>query len=782
MRRTLLCVALLALLATSASAGRIADSLAFQGRLTNSSDVPVSGTQLVILSLWTDSTGGTQLHSEDQQIQFTNGLFSVCVGCVGAGLDDAIFSVSPRLWLQVQLSGEAPMSPRMLIRATPRAVTSSRVLGDIETSHNRLAIGDLNSDGRLDLVSKPDTAGISMEKVSAFKSRSGNMVILDDRASMNLKTYQPGQPSYGNITFEASDGQVSSLLDCDDDGDGQSDSRISATAGSGGGGGAGGMIILEADLDGDGVLESSAGSSASLSTVLYKATQGKSGKTKDCRMAADDDSAYTAVSMDVEADGIIDNSASSSATASTVTYKATQGKSGKAKSCKMVADEDSAYIEVSMDIGTNGVLDNSVTSSAGLTGANFTVTADADGDGVPESIIDNDCDDAEASIVVAHEAAHVVQQRAGVSLASSRVLGDLDGDGILESSVFSEIAGATASYGAKQGSTGKTKRCESSADDTSARSMTAVDLDGNGILDIQIGEVCDDGGSAERRVKSYGIGSSGQDGVDVVLRCVMDSVTEQQNVTVNGVVAQQYTAKAGKTGSTKRMICTDPSTGESVSSGEALLLDSLYSEKSFDFIDGGGQPVSMKVKEKGNRTKCTSNLRCTNSTNTVEADISCDTTTARSSWAASNAGGGDSLVIQASTTGTGNPIEHSSGAHLTSGGVWTNASDAELKENFSPVNGEEILQKVEELPISQWNYKSESEDVTHIGPTAQDFKQIFGVGVNDKTISTIDPSGIALAAIKELGRQNRELKEENQKMKELLDQLVKKVEKLSSEK
>ncbi len=781
MRRILLCLALLALLATSASAGRIADSLAFQGRMTNDSDVPVTGTQMVILSLWTDSTGGTLLHTEDQQIQFTNGLFHVCVGCAGAGLDDSIFSVSPQLWMQVQVSGQPPMTPRLLFRSSPRAVTSSRVLGDIETSHNRLAIGDLDADGRLDLVSKPDTAGFLIERVSSFKSRSGHMVILDDRASMSLKTYQPGQPSYGNITFEASDGHVSNFLDCDDDGDGLSDSRISATAG-GGGGGAGGSIILEADLDGDGVLESSAGSSASSSTVLYKATQGKSGKTKDCRMAADDDSAYAAVTMDVEADGMIDNSASSSVTASTVTYKATQGKSGKAKSCKMVADEDSAYTEVSMDIGSNGVLDHSVTSSAGLNGASFTVTADADGDGIPESIIDNDCDDAEALTVVAHEAAHVVQQRAGVSLASSVVSADIDGDGLHESSVFNEIDGSIASYGAKQGSTGKTKRCESRADDTSARSFTAVDLDGNGILDVQVGEVCDDGGSAERRVKSYGIGSSGQDGVDVVLRCEMDSVTEDQYVTVNGVVAQQYTAKAGKTGSTKRMICTDPSTGESVSSGEALLLDSLYSEKSFDFLDGGGQPVSMKVKEKGNRTKCTSNLRCTNSANTVEADISCDTTTARSSWAASNAGGGDSLVIQASTTGTGNPIEHSSGAHLTSGGVWTNASDADLKENFSPVNGEEILQKVEELPISQWNYKAESEDVTHIGPTAQDFKQIFGVGVNDKTISTIDPSGIALAAIKELGRQNRELKEENQKMKELLDQLVKKVEKLSSEK
>ena len=37
----------------------------------------------------------------------------------------------------------------------------------------------------------------------------------------------------------------------------------------------------------------------------------------------------------------------------------------------------------------------------------------------------------------------------------------------------------------------------------------------------------------------------------------------------------------------------------------------------------------------------------------------------------------------------------------------------------------------------------------HIGPMAQDFYKLFNLGNDDKSISTIDPSGIALAAIKE---------------------------------
>jgi hypothetical protein len=104
-----------------------------------------------------------------------------------------------------------------------------------------------------------------------------------------------------------------------------------------------------------------------------------------------------------------------------------------------------------------------------------------------------------------------------------------------------------------------------------------------------------------------------------------------------------------------------------------------------------------------------------------------------------------------------NPLQLASGARCTAGGVWTNASDANLKENFQPVDGGEMLDKIASLPITQWNYRSETASITHIGPTAQDFLAAFGVGGDDKTISTIDPSGIALAAIQALFKRNQEL-------------------------
>lgn len=124
-------------------------------------------------------------------------------------------------------------------------------------------------------------------------------------------------------------------------------------------------------------------------------------------------------------------------------------------------------------------------------------------------------------------------------------------------------------------------------------------------------------------------------------------------------------------------------------------------------------------------------------------------------------------------------IHHSSGAQLTDAGDFINASDANLKENFQTVDGAQILKQLERLPIRRWNYKLEADEITHIGPTAQDFKAAFHLGADDRSISTIDPSGVALAAIQEL---NRKLESENQSLRRDLNELRRQVEKLAATK
>ncbi len=90
----------------------------------------------------------------------------------------------------------------------------------------------------------------------------------------------------------------------------------------------------------------------------------------------------------------------------------------------------------------------------------------------------------------------------------------------------------------------------------------------------------------------------------------------------------------------------------------------------------------------------------------------------------------------------------SAGVRLAAGsGSWETLSDRNAKTNFVPVDEQVILQRLASLPISGWSYKTQSAAIRHIGPMAQDFYTTFGLGTDDRYISTVDSEGVALAAI-----------------------------------
>jgi hypothetical protein len=95
-------------------------------------------------------------------------------------------------------------------------------------------------------------------------------------------------------------------------------------------------------------------------------------------------------------------------------------------------------------------------------------------------------------------------------------------------------------------------------------------------------------------------------------------------------------------------------------------------------------------------------------------------------------------------------INTSTGAYLSDSGLWMDASDRGLKENFTPVDGRRLLDKIAALPITQWNFKGEQAKARHMGPVAQDFHAVFGLGCDDKSIAASDLGGVSLAAIQTL--------------------------------
>lgn len=102
------------------------------------------------------------------------------------------------------------------------------------------------------------------------------------------------------------------------------------------------------------------------------------------------------------------------------------------------------------------------------------------------------------------------------------------------------------------------------------------------------------------------------------------------------------------------------------------------------------------------------------------------------------------------------------------GGSWANLSDRNSKTAFQPVDSRAILTKLMDMPVQTWSYKSQDPSIRHIGPTAQDFYQAFGVGEDNTHITTLDSDGVALAAIQGLCR---ELTERDQRIADLEQRL-----------
>jgi hypothetical protein len=98
-------------------------------------------------------------------------------------------------------------------------------------------------------------------------------------------------------------------------------------------------------------------------------------------------------------------------------------------------------------------------------------------------------------------------------------------------------------------------------------------------------------------------------------------------------------------------------------------------------------------------------------------------------------------------------------------------SDRNEKENFQPVDNQSLLAKVASLPVSKWNYKTDSQSVQHIGPMAQDFQAAFQLSADDKHISVVDEGGVALAAIQGLDQKLTEKDAEIQNLGKKLDAL-----------
>jgi len=110
----------------------------------------------------------------------------------------------------------------------------------------------------------------------------------------------------------------------------------------------------------------------------------------------------------------------------------------------------------------------------------------------------------------------------------------------------------------------------------------------------------------------------------------------------------------------------------------------------------------------------------------------------------------------------------STGVFLAPGeSSWSSLQNEDSKENKQVVDLENILEKISNVSIHTWNYKGQEKNNLHIGPSAKDFHQTFGLGQSERAINSNDIDGVNMAALVALTRKTEVLLEKEKEVIEL---------------
>src|SRR5690606_14583269 len=125
--------------------------------------------------------------------------------------------------------------------------------------------------------------------------------------------------------------------------------------------------------------------------------------------------------------------------------------------------------------------------------------------------------------------------------------------------------------------------------------------------------------------------------------------------------------------------------------------------------------------------------------------------------------GGVRFYTNGSDGSSTSPYVPSAGVFLTAGGSsWNVVSDSTRKEHIVALDGEALLGRLADLPVSTWRYRAEEDrTVRHAGPMAQDWQRLvagpLGLNTDGTTINQGDFDGVNLAGVIALEARTREL-------------------------
>lgn len=109
-------------------------------------------------------------------------------------------------------------------------------------------------------------------------------------------------------------------------------------------------------------------------------------------------------------------------------------------------------------------------------------------------------------------------------------------------------------------------------------------------------------------------------------------------------------------------------------------------------------------------------------------------------------------LVLADAPDDGNPLTEErrlaldNSGNLFVGGTITQLSSRHSKENLVAVAGSTLLAQLRQLDLFTWNYRISDASDRHLGPVAEDFYRMFGLGTDERSVAPADMAGVALAA------------------------------------
>ena len=113
--------------------------------------------------------------------------------------------------------------------------------------------------------------------------------------------------------------------------------------------------------------------------------------------------------------------------------------------------------------------------------------------------------------------------------------------------------------------------------------------------------------------------------------------------------------------------------------------------------------------------------------------------------------GSDHLILLQNTVNnvTADTFKVDGNGNLTASGTISHGSSRAIKKEITDVDPDDILRRLLRMDVYTWQYKTD-ENITHLGPMAEDFHAMFNLGVDDKHIAPGDMAGVTFAAIQAL--------------------------------